>query len=965
VAHETMPDRPRVSQLIRQIKKLELAITDYCNLQCALCSQGTPYQKNKRTMSLDQIERMSLLIRPYEFEVIKISGGEPTLHPQFREICRKLKTWFPARRYEMSTNGFRLEEYVDCIGVFGAVSLSLYPGKNDAVVDRINAMNLYNVKCGVNKDYERMEDVCARNNLGKQDVYRNCKFHHYRKIVQDRIYPCCVIFGQSIRQNIDLDEISVPLDHQWRENLERIDIEPYCKACFVRVDAPACPQAVAHYHSEQRRRTAWKGIQADSARTESVGRQCGRAITLFSIPKRFEGHIGVIQRNAIMSWTRLTPRPEIILFGTEAGTRELAAELGLRHVPDVRRNTAGTPLVDDLFKQAGRIASNEVLAYVNADILLTSDFLPAGNEVRSRLDSFLMIGRRHDVDIVEPLDFGNPEWEKHLRKRIRENGTLHGTRGIDYFVFTRGLWQDMPPFALGRTAWDNWLVYDAFLNHEVVDATECVTIAHQNHPYSHVAGGRKEIWEGEEARHNQCLAGDVVMVGMGSTDDATWRLTGRGLERKCAPDYPRQLDHYCRSLIKKGWAAKVSAHKKVFESVEYLRDVQSPAASVIIIAWRYHPDALKNLQALARQRHRNFEVVFVNNGAGDNEFKDLQPFIDTCVKLNRNTGAYLARNVGAVYAKAPILIFVDDDGIVEDDYVGSFLNLFATYDIVAARGSIWPKDPKAGPYDGHDNYGDRAFPYWSCKEGNCAYDAAAFYKVGGWDDEIIRGGGGHDLCCRLLKIEPDMRKQIYAARPILYHDRVLQGPEYEQKWKLRHESLERLRRKHIDYDVFQACYNKYLQRDDWLIRRDMPASSDSAQHMYYNQELYKQLQQVRQATLNVLQLHERGKALFAEGRFAEALRVFEQTVSVAPSFAPGYTYKGLVCWQMGRREEALRNFLAAFRINPGDKVTVLSIARFYKSMQMISEMRDLVSAYLQKNPADVEMRRQLESLAVG
>ena len=98
--------------------------------------------------------------------------------------------------------------------------------------------------------------------------------------------------------------------------------------------------------------------------------------------------------------------------------------------------------------------------------------------------------------------------------------------------------------------------------------------------------------------------------------------------------------------------------------------------------------------------------------------KDLQPFIDTCVKLNRNTGLPCPQ-CWRVYAKAPILIFVDDDGIVEDDYVGSFLNLFATYDIVAARGSIWPKDPKAGPYDGHDNYGDRAFPYWSCKGKLC------------------------------------------------------------------------------------------------------------------------------------------------------------------------------------------------------------------------------------------------------
>jgi len=35
-----------------------------------------------------------------------------------------------------------------------------------------------------------------------------------------------------------------------------------------------------------------------------------------------------IQRNAIASWTRLDPRPEIFLFGEEEGTRELAGEIG-------------------------------------------------------------------------------------------------------------------------------------------------------------------------------------------------------------------------------------------------------------------------------------------------------------------------------------------------------------------------------------------------------------------------------------------------------------------------------------------------------------------------------------------------------------------------------------------------------------------------------------------------------------
>ena len=49
--------------------------------------------------------------------------------------------------------------------------------------------------------------------------------------------------------------------------------------------------------------------------------------TIFTIPKPFQGHIGTIQRNAIQSWTLLHPRPEIILFGSEAGTAQVAAEL--------------------------------------------------------------------------------------------------------------------------------------------------------------------------------------------------------------------------------------------------------------------------------------------------------------------------------------------------------------------------------------------------------------------------------------------------------------------------------------------------------------------------------------------------------------------------------------------------------------------------------------------------------------
>ena len=59
-----------------------------------------------------------------------------------------------------------------------------------------------------------------------------------KKVVQDRIYQCCIIFGQSIRQAFDREEISVSLNDTRRENLQGIDIERHCRRCFIDVDAP-------------------------------------------------------------------------------------------------------------------------------------------------------------------------------------------------------------------------------------------------------------------------------------------------------------------------------------------------------------------------------------------------------------------------------------------------------------------------------------------------------------------------------------------------------------------------------------------------------------------------------------------------------------------------------------------------------------------------------------------------------
>ncbi|HSV98612.1 MAG TPA: glycosyltransferase [Sedimentisphaerales bacterium] len=260
---------------------------------------------------------------------------------------------------------------------------------------------------------------------------------------------------------------------------------------------------------------------------ESPGTSRDNGLTIFAMPKAFTGHTGTIQKNAIRSWALLEPRPEIILFGDETGIREMAEEVGAQHLPFVSRNEFGTPLVDKLFLAAQERASHEVLAYVNADMILLQDFVQGVQSVQSRLPSFLLIGQRWDVPILQEIDFRGPQWRLLLQKQLQQDAMLHAECGLDYFVFRKGLWPEIPPFAIGRTAWDNWLVMNPRKRGiPVVDGTERITAVHQDHAYGHVAGGRQEAWNGVEATRNRTLAGPADHHGL--TTGATWLLRPDG-----------------------------------------------------------------------------------------------------------------------------------------------------------------------------------------------------------------------------------------------------------------------------------------------------------------------------------------------------------------------------------------------------------------------------------------------------
>lgn len=112
---------------------ISFIITYRCNLNCEFCYQKTYPKTKKLYFNIKDLPLIHKNINYFFKPRIHIFGGEPMMHPHFLDIVR----FFAENKYKLSmtTNGTKLNEYVDTLKQFKEVNISLNSDNWKGVVE--------------------------------------------------------------------------------------------------------------------------------------------------------------------------------------------------------------------------------------------------------------------------------------------------------------------------------------------------------------------------------------------------------------------------------------------------------------------------------------------------------------------------------------------------------------------------------------------------------------------------------------------------------------------------------------------------------------------------------------------------------------------------------------------------------------------------------------------------------------
>ncbi len=202
---------------------LRISITDNCNMGCVYC-HNEGQKKGGNFMPLNTLNYIVDNALRYGVHKVRLTGGEPLLHPQINEICKVLKSKSNITMLGINTNAydreklFEVADYVDQIVVGidffnGECSKQspIGPTSNQVLTTVLELKKKEHLKVEIDSvlsDPQNMLDLmkwCLNNNVlikVLEQTGKNCVTSNFEKFIS----TCADEFGFQIGKDIHFNE---------------------------------------------------------------------------------------------------------------------------------------------------------------------------------------------------------------------------------------------------------------------------------------------------------------------------------------------------------------------------------------------------------------------------------------------------------------------------------------------------------------------------------------------------------------------------------------------------------------------------------------------------------------------------------------------------------------------------------------------------------------------------------------
>jgi GTP 3',8-cyclase len=117
--------KPLIDPHGRTIRKLRVSLTDACNFRCFYCMpEERLFHQKESLLSAGELIEITQAICDLGVTEVRVTGGEPTLRPDFAEIMRGLGE-LPLQKLGLTTNALHLDHHLDLLQEVGCQHINI------------------------------------------------------------------------------------------------------------------------------------------------------------------------------------------------------------------------------------------------------------------------------------------------------------------------------------------------------------------------------------------------------------------------------------------------------------------------------------------------------------------------------------------------------------------------------------------------------------------------------------------------------------------------------------------------------------------------------------------------------------------------------------------------------------------------------------------------------------------------